>query len=120
MMLEATTAGLFASDPFIQPDDQGAIVTQNLWAVMCDHDRATGLCGGAAPVLHVVDRVEKLAPALVHPMHGGSLPATVLPGHAATLRSLPLTFDGRLNGRSRSKTGIASRIDDDAARRPEH
>jgi hypothetical protein len=30
---------------------------------------------------------------------GGSLPANVLPGYAAVLRSLPFTFDGRLFGR---------------------
>jgi hypothetical protein len=50
-------------------------------------------------VLRVVGRVERLAPAWVHPMHGGSLPADVLPGYTAALRSLPFTFDGRLFGR---------------------
>ena len=62
-------------------------------------DRAAGLFGGADPVLRVVGRVERLAPAWVHPMHGGNLPADVLQGYTAALKSLPFTFDGRLFGR---------------------
>ncbi len=99
MAVEETTASLFPSDLFIQPDDQPAIVREDLGADMCRWYQAAGLFGGAEPVLRVVRRVERLAPAWVHPMHGGSLTADALPGYTIALRTLPFTFDGRLFGR---------------------
>ena len=66
---------------------------------MCGWYRAAGLFGGADPVLRVVGRVEKLAPAWVHPMHGGSLPADALQSYMMALKTQPFTFDGRLFGR---------------------
>ena len=47
----------------------------------------------------VVDRLEPLTPAWAHPMHGGSVPADVLPQYVAALREKPFAFDGRLFGR---------------------
>ena len=99
MVVEETTASLFPADLFLQPNDQPAIVRENLGAEMCGWHRVAGIFGGADPVLYVVGRVEKLAPTWVHPMHGGSLPANALQGYTAALRSLPFTFDGRLFGR---------------------
>ena len=66
---------------------------------MCEWYRAAGLFGGAEPVLRVVDRVERLAPNWVHPMHGGSLPGEMLSRYIGALRTQPFTFDGRLFGR---------------------
>jgi flavorubredoxin len=99
MVVEETTASLFPSDLFIQPNDQPSIVRENLGTDMCEFYRAIGIFGGADPVLRVVGRVERLAPAWVHPMHGGSMPADTLPGYMAALRTQPFTFDGRLLGR---------------------
>jgi flavorubredoxin len=99
MVVEETTASLFPSDLFIQPNAQPAIVRDNLGADMCEWYRAAGLFGGADPVLRVVDRVERLQPAWVHPMHGGSLDADTLQGYTTGLRTRPCTFDGRIFGR---------------------
>jgi flavorubredoxin len=99
MVVEETTASLFPSDLFIQPNDQPTIVRENLGTDMCEWYRTVGLFGGADPVLRVVDRVERLAPAWVHPMHGGSMPADTLQGYTTALRTQPFTFDGRLFGR---------------------
>ncbi|MBV9636309.1 MAG: hypothetical protein JOZ40_16940 [Methylobacteriaceae bacterium] len=99
MVVEETTASLFPSDLFVQPNDQPHVVTENLGAEMCAWYQAVGLFGGADPVLRVVRRVESLAPAWVHPMHGGSLPADALRDYTAAFRNLPFTFDGRLFGR---------------------
>jgi hypothetical protein len=65
---------------------------------MCEFYRAVGIFGGANPVLNVVGRVERLSPAWVHPMHGGSMPADTLQGYMTALRTQPFTFDGRLFG----------------------
>jgi flavorubredoxin len=72
MVVEETTASLCPSDLFIQPNDQPSIVRENLGMEMCEFYTASGIFGGADPVLRVVGRVERLAPAWVHPMHGGS------------------------------------------------
>jgi flavorubredoxin len=99
MVVEETTASLFPADLFIQPNDQPSIVRENLATDMCKFYRTVGIFGGAEPVLRVVDRVERLAPAWVHPMHGGSMPADALQGYMTALRTQPFTFDGRLLGR---------------------
>jgi hypothetical protein len=72
---------------FIQPNDQPAIVRENFGAEMCNWYQAVGLFGGADPVLRVVARVERLTPAWIHPMHGGSLPADALPGYTRALKT---------------------------------
>ena len=59
MVVEETTASLFPSDLFIQPNDQPTIVRENLGTDMCDWYRTVGLFGGADPVLRVVGRVER-------------------------------------------------------------
>ena len=99
MVVEDTTGSLFPSDLFIQPDDQPPVVQDDLGTDMCRWYRSAGLFGGAEPVLRVVDRVERLAPSWVHPMHGGSLGSETLPRYLSALRSQPFTFDGRLFGR---------------------
>ena len=100
MVVEEMTASLFPSDLFIQPNDQPAIVRENLGTDMCEWYRAAGLFGGADPVLRVVSRVERLAPAWVHPMHGGSMSADTLKGYTTALTTQPFAFDGRIFGRN--------------------
>ena len=89
MVVEDTTGSLFPSDLFIQPDDQPPVVQEDLGIDMCRWYRSAGLFGGAEPVLRVADRVERLAPSWVHPMHGGSLRGEMLPRYIAALRSHP-------------------------------
>lgn len=64
MVVEETTASLFPSDLFIQPNDQPPIARENLGVDMCECYRAAGSFGGADPVLRVVGRVVRLAPGL--------------------------------------------------------
>jgi hypothetical protein len=92
VMLELVVV-LHEVDLFIQPNDQPTIVRENLGTDMCEWYRAADLFGGADPVLRVVGRVERLGPASVHPMHGGSLPAHRLQGYTT------VTYGGRLFGR---------------------
>jgi hypothetical protein len=67
MVVEETTASLFPSDLFIQPNDQPTIVRENLGADMCEWYRAAGLFGGdmrgfpeAQPVPSQMDHVAVL------------------------------------------------------------
>jgi flavorubredoxin len=99
MVIEESTRSLFPADLFIQPDTQPAIVRENLGPEMCQLYRETGIFAAPEPVLKVVDRLEQLDLAWVHPMHGGSLPREVLPGYIHALRSEPFAFEGKLFGR---------------------
>ena len=100
MVFEETTCSLLPSDLFIQPGEQPPIVRENLGKEMCLWYRAAGLFAGKKPVLRVVDYLTTLDLQWVHPMHGGSLPGDVLPGHVHALRTEPFVFDGRIFGRA--------------------
>ena len=99
MAFEETTRSVFPADLFMQPDDQPPVVHEDLGEAMCDWYRAAGIFAAEAPVRRVVDRLAPLAPAWVHPMHGGSVPAAALPQYITALREEPFAFDGRLFGR---------------------
>ena len=99
MAFEEATASLFPADLFLQPDDQPPVVREDLAAEMCAWYRAAGIFASEGPVRRVVDRLEPLAPAWAHPMHGGSVPAAALPDYVAALREEAFAFDGRLFGR---------------------
>ena len=48
----------------------------------------------------VVNRIEKLDPQWVHPMHGGSLPKDVLPDYTSALTNEAFAFEGKVFGRT--------------------
>ena len=100
MAFEETTRSLFPADLFLQPDDQPPVVREDLGEAMCSWYREAGIFAAEDPVRRVVDRLEPLAPEWAHPMHGGSVPADVLPQYVAALREKPFAFDGRLFGRA--------------------
>lgn len=99
MVFEETTQSLFPADLFAHPGDQPAMVHEDLSQQMCQWYREIGIFAAAAPVLRVVDRLERLDPQLIHPMHGGSLPHEVWPQYVRGLRSEPFAFEGKLFGR---------------------
>jgi flavorubredoxin len=99
MLFEETTKSLFPSDLFIQPGEQPPVVNENLGAEMCALYRAVGIFAHEDPVRRVVDRVERMEPAWVHAMHGGSLTRDSFPYYVRALRQQPFAFEGRLLGR---------------------
>jgi len=99
MVFEEATQSLFPADLFLQPGEQPPVVRDNLATEMCDWYRSAGLFAAEAPVVRVVDRLERLDPAWVHPMHGGSLPREALAPYADALRTKAYAFDGSIFGR---------------------
>ncbi len=99
MVFEETTRSLFPADLYIQPDEQPAVVREDLGQEMCHLYRETGIFAAREPVLRVVDRLEKLEPEWIHPMHGGSLPAGIVPSYARALRTEPFAYEGKVFGR---------------------
>jgi flavorubredoxin len=99
MVVEETTSSLFPADLFIQPGPQPPVVRENLGKEMCELYRQVGIFGAREPVLAAVNRIEKLAPRWIHPMHGGSLPEAVVPAYIHALRNEPFAYEGQLFGR---------------------
>jgi flavorubredoxin len=103
MLFEQTSKSLFPSDLFIQPADQPPIVTENLSAPMIELYRAAGIFAHELPIRQVVDRVEKLNLAWVHPMHGGSFRENELGYYTKALRENEFAYSGMLLGREIAK-----------------
>ena len=99
MLFDETTKSLFPSDLFIQPGDQPPVVNENLGAAMCGFYREMGIFAHETPVRDVVDRIERLDPAWIHGMHGGSLPREAVPNFMRALRDEPFAYQGKVLGR---------------------
>ena len=100
MVFEESTKSLFPADLFIQPGEQTPVVREDLGKEMCELYRGAGIFAAEKPVIDTVNRIERLRPQWVHPMHGGSLPSDTFARYAAALRRHPFAYDGRLFGRA--------------------
>jgi hypothetical protein len=76
------------------------VTGENLGREMCALYREVGIFGGEKPVLDVVDRIDRLKPKWVHPMHGGSMNGQTLDYYTAALRTQPFVYEGKLLGRN--------------------
>lgn len=99
MVIEETTNSLFPADLFIQPGEQPPVVRENLGREMCAMYREIGIFAAQRPVLDVVNRVEKMNLARIHPMHGGSIVQEAIHSYYAALRSEPFWYEGKVFGR---------------------
>ncbi len=99
MVIEETTNSLFPADLFIQPGDQSAVIKEDLTPHMLGLYRKVGIFAHEAPVRQVVDRIEKIDPAWIHPMHGGSFMRELAPKFYRALREEPFAYEGVLLGR---------------------
>jgi len=99
MILDETTNSLFPADLFIQPGDQPPVVKEDLTPHMIGLYRKVGIFAHEAPVRQVVDRIEKIQPAWIHPMHGGSFTRELAPRFYRALREEQFGYCGMLLGR---------------------
>ncbi len=99
MVYEETTGSLFPADLFLQPGQQPPVVTENLGDAMCHLYREAGIFAGREPVLQAVNRITRLNPKWIHPMHGGSLPQDSIAPYVDALRTQPFEYQGKLFGR---------------------
>jgi flavorubredoxin len=100
MVYDELTRGLFASDLFLQPGEQPAVLADDLADEMCSWYRSAGIFAAESPVRSLLDRLQQLDIARAYPGHGGTLAADALPTYVSALRSQPFAFEGRLLGRS--------------------
>jgi flavorubredoxin len=100
MLFEEHTRSLFSSDLFLQPDDQPAVVREDLGAEMCAFYRRAGIFASEQPVRALLDRLEPLTPRWTHAMHGGSFEHETLGYFVRALRTREFAYDGSLFGRT--------------------
>jgi flavorubredoxin len=99
MVFEETSASLFPSDLFIQPGDQPPVVSEDLGDEMCGFYREVGIFAHEEPVRRTLDRLERLEPAWIHAMHGGTLTGEILPRYSQALREQRFAYEGKIVGR---------------------
>ncbi len=99
MVFEKATRSLFPADLFIQPGDQPPMVKENLGKEMCHLYREVGIFAAEKPVLQAVDKIERLQPEWIHPMHGGSLPKDTAASFIHALRTEKFAYEGKVLGR---------------------
>ncbi len=99
MVIEETTNSLFPADLFIQPGDQPPVINEDLTQQMLGLYRKIGIFAHEAPVRQALDRIEKIDPAWIHPMHGGSFARNLAPKFYRALREEPFAYSGMVLGR---------------------
>ena len=96
MVVEESTNSLFPSDLYLQPGEQPSVSRENLAAEMIDAYRRNGIFAHEKPVRAVADRIEQLAPAWVHAMHGATIAGEALPYYTKALREQEFAYRGLL------------------------
>jgi len=99
MVLDETTNSLFPADLLIQPGDQPPVISEDLSQAMLGLYRGAGIFAHEEPVRRVVRRLQELAPAWVHPMHGGSFTDEIAPRFYQALLDEPFAYSGVVRGR---------------------
>jgi flavorubredoxin len=108
MLFEESTGSLFPSDLYLQPGDQPPVTSENLSDAMIEVYRGIGIFAHENPVRAVVDRIEALAPAWIHAMHGASLTGDALRYYNEALREQDFAYNGILLGRDLNAVAAAA------------
>ena len=98
MIFEETTKSLFPSDLFIQPGVNKPVISDDLSEQMIQMYRGVGIFAAEKPVRKVVKRLERLAPAMVYPMHGSCFDSSTFPKYVDALMSNEFAFSDMLLG----------------------
>jgi flavorubredoxin len=99
MMFEESTKSLFPSDLFIQPGNNKPVISDDLSESMLALYRGTGIFASEQPVRQTVNRLERLKPEMVYPMHGSCFDGSMFGHYANALRENDFAFSGMLLGK---------------------
>jgi flavorubredoxin len=99
MIFEETTKSLFTSDLFIQPgDNHKPVISDDLSESMIDLYRAVGIFASEQPVRRVTERLVKLNPSMVYPMHGACLDSSIFPKYVEAIMKKDFAYTDMLLG----------------------
>ena len=99
MMFEETTRSLFPSDLFIQPGQHKPVTSDDLSKDMIQLYNITGIFASEEPVRRAAQKLVKLNPKLICPMHGSAFDNSVFPKYIDALMNEKYAYSNKLLGR---------------------
>ena len=99
MMFEETTKSLFTSDLFIQPGQHKPVTSDDLSKDMIQLYNIVGIFASEDPVRKTAQKLVKLDPKLICPMHGSAFDSSVLPKYLDALMNEKYAYSNKLLGR---------------------
>jgi flavorubredoxin len=99
MMFEESTKSLFTSDLFIQPGQHKPVISEDLSEDMIQYYGIVGIFASEEPVKRAVQKLVKLGPKLVCPMHGSAFDSSVFPKYADALMNEKYAYSDKLLGK---------------------
>lgn len=98
MVFEDSTRSLFPSDLFIQPRENKPVVSDDLSESMIKLYRGAGIFASETPVRHTAQRLARMEPRMVFPMHGSCIGKEVFPRYVDALMKNAFAYSGVLLG----------------------
>jgi len=98
MIFEDTTKSLFPSDLFIQPGTDKPVISDDRSEHMIGLYKAVGIFASEEPVRNTVNRLVKLSPNMVYPMHGSCIDSSMFSLYADALLKKDFAYSGTLLG----------------------
>jgi flavorubredoxin len=98
MVFEDTTKSLFPSDLFIQPGESKPVESSDLSESMINLYRGAGIFASETPVRQTAQRLAKMKPEMVFPMHGSCMDKGVFPKYVDALLKEQFAYSGTLLG----------------------
>ena len=106
MMFEETTKSLFPSDLFIQPGQHKPVTSDDLSKDMIQLYNITGIFASEEPVRKTAQKLVKLNPNLICPMHGSAFDNSVFPKYVDALMNEKYAYSNKLLGRELEETSF--------------
>jgi flavorubredoxin len=110
MMFEETTKSLFPSDLFIQPGQHKPVTSDDLSKDMIQLYNITGIFASEEPVRKTAQKLVKLDPKLICPMHGSAFDSSVLPKYVDALMNEKYAYSNKLLGRELEEKPLNGRL----------
>jgi flavorubredoxin len=98
MIFEDSTKSLFPSDLFIQPGTDKPVISDDRSEQMIGHYKTVGIFASEEPVRNTVNRLIKLSPNMVYPMHGSCIDSSTFSLYCDALLKKDFAYSGTLLG----------------------
>jgi flavorubredoxin len=108
MMFEENTKSLFPSDLFIQPGQHKPVTSDDLSKDMIQLYNIGGIFASEEPVKRTVQKLVKLGPKLICPMHGSAFDSSVFPKYIDALMNERYAYSNKLLGKELEEQPITS------------
>ncbi len=108
MMFDENTKSLFSSDLFIQPGQHNPVTSDDLSKDMIQLYNIIGIFAREEPVKRIVQKLIKLSPKLICPMHGSAFDSSVFPKCVDALMNERYAYSNKLLGKELEEERIAT------------